>query len=52
MQTYLGGYGLYDFYRQKASGARYMAENSLASQKYQKHNETNVEHRGNVLAQG
>ena len=52
MQTYLGNYGLYDFNWQKMSKARYMAKNFLASQKYQKHDKSNVEHEGNASAKG
>ena len=52
MQTYLGGYGLYDFNRQRVSEARYMAENFLASQKQQKHDKSNMEHGSNAWAKG
>ena len=52
MQTYLGGYSLYDFNRQKAFSAKYMAENSLVSQKHQKHDGSNVKHRGNLSGKG
>ena len=48
MQTYLGGYDLYGFNRQKASVARYIAKNFPASRKHQKNYENNVEHGSNA----
>ena len=50
MGTYLEGYDLYGFDWRRASGAKYMAENSLASREHQKYDKNNVEHRGNMSA--
>lgn len=49
MQIYLQGYDLYSFNRQKVSEVKYMSKNSPASQKHQKHDESNVKHKKNIL---
>lgn len=46
---YLKGYCLYDFDRQKALRAKYMAKNLLRSWEYEKHDENNMEHRGSMV---
>ena len=48
MQIYLGGSCLYGFDRQKAFGARYLAENPSASREHWKHDKNNLERKGNV----
>lgn len=52
MQIYLRHCVLYGFDWQRAFGARYKAENSIASQEHQKHDESNIKYRDNLLAKG
>lgn len=49
MQIYLGGYYLYCFNKQRVFKARYMAKTPQTNRKYRKHNENNVEYKGNIL---
>lgn len=48
MQIYLKNSCLYGFDQQKTFEARYRAGNILASQKHKKHDENNMEYRGNI----
>ncbi len=48
MRIHLRGCCLYGYDRRKAFGAKYMAGNPSASREYGKHDENNVEHRGNA----
>ena len=52
MQIYLEDCAFYGFNQQKAFRARYMVRNLEASRKHQKHDESNVEHKGNALTKG
>lgn len=52
MQIYLKSYILYGFNWEKAFKARYIAKNSLKSQKHQKDNKNNMKYKSNALAEG
>ena len=52
MPIYQKGYILYDFNRQRAFEIRYIAGNPLASREYQKHDDSNIEHKNNVFGKG
>lgn len=49
MQTYLRVYVLYSFNRQRYFGAKYIAQNFLANQKYSNYYENSMKQRGNTL---
>lgn len=52
MQTYLKTYNLYNFNRQKAFKAIYIAKNSRLNKNIKKHNKINMEYKDNVLPKG